>query len=67
MCVCYLSSHKAISKPIQAGLATGEVSQVSILQPIRVKLPQDERQVVVATGESRKKLGQTEWAEWFRL
>lgn len=44
----YLGTHKAIPEPIQAGLATGEIVQIHILQLVLEKFSQEQRQVVVA-------------------
>lgn len=44
----YLGAHKAFSKPIQAGLAVGEIAQIHILQLILEEFSQAQRQVVMA-------------------
>lgn len=50
MSMWYLGTHKAIPKLVQAGLATAEVAQVNLLQPVPVQLSQEHGQVVVAEG-----------------
>lgn len=48
MALCYLGTNKAISKPIQAGLAVGEIAQIHILQLVLETFSQEQRQVVMA-------------------
>jgi hypothetical protein len=46
----YLGTHEAIAKPVQAGLALAEISQIHILQLVLETLSQEQRQTVVAGG-----------------
>lgn len=62
----YLCPHEAVSQPVQVGLALAEIVQVNILELVAVKLPQDQRHVIVAGRRSRQGQLRGKWVDSFR-